>query len=226
MVDRLPSSVFPEFGPGAYNKTYSDVTLDGALGNVHNTVDKSANNLINESRKSFPLVGKGFETRKDKFVGTMKTFFNGAGAVGSVVGTATMAPVDLFVGRGSAPAQGERGMFIDEGALGAGVKYAGTIASGAVEYVGKGAGAVTAAVSMAAKGSDESPKAWIQDGASSGGEFAGTGAGHVLGTGLGLATNVARIPSIIVKGVLKGTFAVLGGTIGFFAASVRAIFNK
>lgn len=223
MVDRLPSSVFPEFGPGAYNKTYSDVTLDGALGNVHNTVDKSANNLINESRKSFPLVGKGFETRKDKFVGTMKTFFNGAGAVGALTGAATMVPVDLFVGRGR---QEGTSNFFDEGVLGVAAEVVGSIGSAAVEYVGKGAGAVTAAVSMAAKGSDESPKAWIQGGANTGGKFAGKGAGHILGTSLGLALDVARLPSIIVKGVIKGSFAVVGGTIGFFAASVRAIFNR
>ena len=223
MPINLPSVMFPEFGPATYKETYDNLTLGEVPGMVNNAVNISANNLIFESKKSFPLHGDGFETRKGKFVGTMKTFFNGAGAVGALTGAATMVPVDLFVGRGR---QEGTSNFFDEGVLGVAAEVVGSIGSAAVEYVGKGAGAVTAVVSMAAKGSDESPKAWIQDGASSGGEFAGTGAGHVLGTGLGLATNVARIPSIIVKGVLKGTFAVLGGTIGFFAASVRAIFNK
>jgi hypothetical protein len=220
------STIFPESGPKAYGQTYGDLKLDGVLGAVHCTVDKAANKLVNDSEASFPLTGEGFETRKGKFLNTLKTFTTGAGAVGAVVGTATMAPIDLLVGRGSAPAAGERGKFIDEGALGTGAQYVGSVVSGGIEVVGKGVGGAAAAISMPAKGDDKSAKKWIRGGVDTGGKLAGKGAGHLLGTGLGLAIDVARLPSIIVKGVLKGTFSVVGGTIGFFAASVRAIINK
>jgi len=37
---------------------------------------------------------------------------------------------------------------------------------------------------------------------------------------------VARVPSLVVKGVLKGTFAVVSGTIGVVAGVVRAVINR
>ena len=222
MPSNLPLVMYPQFGPLTYLETFTAATLDGDLGKVHETVNESAKDLICTPKTSFPLQGDGFETRKGKFLNTMQTFFNGAGAVGSVLGTGVMLPVDFTVGRGSEGG----GMFMDEGVLGAGAVIAGTVASTAAEYVGKGAGAAVAAVSMAVKSNSESPVKWIEDGASTGGKFAGKGAAYVLGTGLGLAFDAARLPSIVVKAVLKGSFAVVGGTIGFFAASVRAIFNK
>ncbi len=219
-------AMLPIDGPKAYNATYKSMTLDGALGRVHQSIDKSADKLIHHAKDEFHLTGAGYETRKRKFLNTMKTFYNAGGAAGAVGGTALMVPADLLLGRGNVPEAGKKATFLDDGALGKGSMFVGMLTSGGAEFIGKGVGCTAAAVSIAAKDTEDSPKRWIKDGTSTGGKFAGKTVGHVMGTGLGLATDIVRLPSIIVKGTLKGVCAVLGGTIGFFAGSVRAIINR
>lgn len=141
-----------------------------------------------------------------------------------MVGTATMLPVDFVLGRGTQ--NGGKPNIMDEGLVGNGLKYTGAVVSGGVEYVGKGAGATVAVAATPAKDVNQSEEDWIKDGAKNGGSAAGNTSAHALGTGLGAAMNVARIPSVAVKYALKGTFAFVSGTIGFFVGAGRAIANR
>lgn len=218
--------VFNLQGPQTSATVYGDVTGNGALGKAHDKIDNSAMELIHH-RDKLQLTGEGYETRWRKFKNTTKTFFRAGGDVGSVVGTAVMVPADLLIGRGSKAVPGQsRSTFMDEGVLGNGAKWTGALVSGGAEFVGKGAGVTVAAVSMPARGVEESPTEWLKDGSDTGGSLVGKGTGHAMGTTLGAAMDVARIPSIAVKYTLRGAFAVCSGTLGLIAGSIRAIVNR
>lgn len=213
-------------GPKSSLRTYNEVTGNGALGKAHDKIDNSADELFHH-RDRLQLSGEGYETRWRKFKNTTKTFFKAGGDVGSVVGTAVMVPADLLIGRGSKPVAGESNpKFMDEGVLGNGAMWTGALVSGGAEFVGKGAGVTVAAVSMPARGVEESPKQWLKDGSDTGGNLVGKGTGHALGTTFGVALDIARLPSIAVKYTLRGVFAVCSGAIGLVAGSVRAIVNR
>jgi len=147
-------------GPGKYQSTMDAVTGSGKLGQLHQSFDNSAEELLMH-RDNLELTGEGYETRGRKFTKTVKTFFKAGGDVGALVGTVTMLPSDLLVGRGNKSSG--RPSLTDEGILGNGANFVGSCVSGSVEFVGKGVGGAAAVVAMPAKDVEKDTKEWLRN---------------------------------------------------------------
>jgi hypothetical protein len=200
-------------------------TLEGTLGNAARASNKAMMKL-GKGEAEFPLSKESLPTRKDKFVGTIKAFTKGGACLGAATGNVIMAPADLLLGHGRVRAQGEKGNILDKGLLGHGLEGVTTGVSFGTEMVGAGLGGLGAIVASPAKPTSNKPyKEWVRSGLQHGGKIGGKVGAHAVGTPIALGLNAARVPSVAVKGVLAGAFAIPSAVVGFIGGSIRAIFN-
>jgi len=211
-------------GPKTSSAVIRSATLNGAYGMAHHVADDGALKLFKKDQ--FHLTGAEYDTRWKKFKNTTKTFAEVGASTGMALGTGLMLPVDAITGRGTVRPEGERANFLDEGILGNTLHYGTALIAGTAEVIGAGVGVAAAAVAYPAKAAtDKSSEEWFQGGAAGSAQGAGKGTAHGVGTPVGIALDVARVPSLGVKFGLAGVGAVVGGTLGVFAGGIRAIVN-
>ena len=211
-------------GPRTSSAVITSASMNGGFGRLNDEMDHCAAKLFDQDEMS--LKGEGYESRADKFIKTIQTFTKGGCSTGAGLGVLTMIPVDFVAGRGNARQDGEPGSFFDEGLAGQGIRLGTAIAAGTAEIGGNLVGGILGVVSLPANASgDKTSVEWVERGALHGGQAIGKTVAHAGGTAGGLALDIVRIPSLAVKYTLAGVGAVVGTVVGFFAGSVRAIFN-
>lgn len=212
-------------GPKTSSAVITSATLNGAYGQAHHVADDASLRLF--QKDGYKLNGEGYESRWDKFKNTTKTFAQASGSLGMGIGTVAMFVPDVITGRGTVRPEGERANFMDEGVLGNGTRFGTALVTGTAEVVGAGVGGAAALVTYPAKAaSGKSSAEWFEGGAAGGAMAAGKGSAHAVGTPVGIALDAVRVPSLAVKYTLAGACAVVGGTIGVLAGTVRAIINR
>lgn len=208
-------------GPQTAAAVFKCTQADGAIGKGHQGMDKAVKRLF--ANDGFELKG---DTRLEKFTTTIKTFSKGGAVTGAMVGVGVMFPVDILTGRGRIRAEFERSHVMDQGVLGNMALGMTTASSVAMEGVGLGAGGMLGAVNPAALTSTKGYREWVKKHAK-GGQKVGAGfTSIVVGGPLGTALTIARLPSLFVKYLLAGAFAIPSVLVGFLSGSIRAIINK
>lgn len=214
-------------GPKTSTQVIDSITLYGMLGHASESIDHSALKLLHNNTDEFALEGKGFKTRWKKFISTTKVFAKGGACAGALVSDMLTAPIDFLTGRGMKRDVDEAGSFLDKGILGHTLRYSTQGISIFSEGVGALSGLTVGALTLAAQaGSDKNVEEWLLDGASGGARAGGKMAAHLFGTVSGITLNVVRIPSILVKYIFSGTFALAGAIIGAIGGAIRAAANK
>jgi len=212
-----------------YSKeTVDRSTLHGSFGKAHETNEKATKTLLDsvfgekKFSDTFSIAG---DSRMDRWGHAIKGFAKLGACTGALISEAVLVPADVITGQGKKDNESNFDPR-DKGIAGVlvrgGTELAAVVGMGAGGVTGFGTGLLTEA---SRHGTEKDLYDHMNDNVNDGATVVGKAAASTVGGIGGVALDIVRAPSIIIKTTARTVGGLLYGAVGFVVGGYRAITN-